>query len=265
MKKDQPDSSAEVSDSKRTDTSTRSASHDGVFHRQDLPIRRPFGNGDIHPSTLEPLPTASVQGMSQKLGDGTQGQAGLAGSETIPHSDAEALDIQTVGAMADEEAAGSSDYEAKLKKANKQIKNLELELAQQYEHAADQYDTIKSLRKRAKELAIEQEASARDLSTAFEQLQDQRELAKSMVGLVEERDRIVKEKDRLLMEKSELLIEKDDLQVEIARFRNALALRDAVRVSSPLLSPLGNSARVMRALRSRDMSCTSKLTPGWKC
>ena len=103
-----------------------------------MPIRRAFGNGDIHPGTLEPLPTPSVQGMSQKLGDGSQGQLGLAGSGTIPHSDVGALDIQTVGAMADEEVAGSSDYEAKLKKANKQIKNLEMELAQQYEHAADQ-------------------------------------------------------------------------------------------------------------------------------
>ena len=179
--------------------------------------------------------------MSQKLGDGNQEQLGLAGSETIPHSDAGALDIQTVGAMADEEVAGSSDYEAKLKKANKQIKNLEMELAQQYEHAADQYDTITSLRERAKERAIEQEASARDLSTAIDQLQDQRELANSMVGLAEERDRIAKEKDRLLMEKSELLVGKGDLQDEIARFRNALALRDAVRVSRASFTSFGSS------------------------
>lgn len=208
-----------------------------------MPIRQAIGDGDIHPGTLQPLATASAQGWSQKLGNGNQGQVGLAGSETIPRSDAGALDIQTVGAMADEEATGSSDYEAKLKEANKQIKKLEMELAQQYEHAAAQHDTITSLRKQGKELAIEQKASARDLSTAFDQLQDQRELVNSMVGLVEERDGIVKERDRLLMEKSELLIEKGDLQVEIARYRNALALRDAVRISRASLAAFGSSWR----------------------
>ena len=62
-----------------------------------------------------------------------------------------------------------------------------MELAQQYEHPAAQHDTITSLRRRAKELAIQQKASARDLSAAFDQLQDQRELVNSVVGPVEEK------------------------------------------------------------------------------
>ncbi|KAG7006355.1 hypothetical protein G7Y79_00015g039450 [Physcia stellaris] len=61
----------------------------------------------------------------------------------------------------------------------------------------------------------------------FDQLQDQKRIVNSMVGLVEERDRIVKERDRLLMEKSELVIERGNLQLGTARCRDALALRDA--------------------------------------
>lgn len=56
-----------------------------------------------------------------------------------------------------------------------------------------------------------------------------------MIGLVEERDRIVKERDRPLMVKSELLIE------NVARYRNALALRGVVRISRVSLTAFGSS------------------------
>lgn len=212
------------------DISTGSASRDRVSHQQDLSIRPALGDVDVPPGTFQPLRMVSAQGLTQKIDDSNQEPVRLAGSETIPLSDEGAWDMQTVGAMPDVEARSSSDSEAKLKEANEQIKKLDRDLAQQYGHAAARHEIIASLRKRVKELETEQKVSARDLSTVFDQLHDQTDLMNSMIGLVEERDRLVKEK-------GDFLIRERDFQGGIARIRKALGLRDAVgifRAYSPL-------------------------------